>query len=150
MLTRRTFIGSAAALPLLSAATIARAAEPSVFQENGLAIGGTDPVAYFTQSEPVPGSAEFSHDWMGATWTFATAENRDVFIADPDRYAPEFGGYCAFAASRGYLAPTIPEAWSIVDDRLYLNATRGVRRRWLRELPDVIAQGEANWPGILG
>ena len=150
MLTRRSFITLAAALPLTSAATFARAAEPSVFQRDGLAIGGTDPVAYFTEGGPVQGDAAYATDWMGARWTFSSADNRDAFAADPDRYAPAFGGYCAFAASRGYLAPTIPEAWSIYEDRLYLNATLRARELWLGELPDVIAAGEANWPGILG
>jgi hypothetical protein len=136
--------------PALGAATLARAAEPMVFQRDGLAIGGTDPVAYFTEQRPGAGRSRLCADWMGARWTFASAANRDAFAADPERYAPAFGGYCAFAASRGYLAPTIPEAWSIYEDRLYLNANLRARELWLAELPDVIAAGEANWPAILG
>jgi hypothetical protein len=150
MLTRRTFVTLAAALPALGAATAARAAEPRVFQTGGLALGGTDPVAYFTDGAPVQGDPAISETWMDATWTFATETNRAAFAAEPDRYAPAFGGYCAFAASRGYLAPSIPEAWSVVDDRLFLNATLRARELWLAELPDVIAAGEANWPAILG
>ena len=150
-LTRRTALGLAATLPFLPLATSrAFAAEPAVFQRENLAIGGTDPVAYFDLAGPVQGSPEHSADWMGARWTFASAANRDAFAADPERFAPAFGGYCAFAASRGYLAPTIPEAWSVVDDRLFLNANLRARELWLAELPDVIAAGEANWPGILG
>jgi hypothetical protein len=121
-----------------------------VFQRDGLAIGGTDPVAYFTDRRPGAGRRRVCADWNGARWTFASAANRDAFAADPERYAPAFGGYCAFAASRGYLAPTIPEAWSIYEDRLYLNANLRARELWLAELPDVIAAGEANWPAILG
>jgi YHS domain-containing protein len=117
---------------------------------DALAIGGTDPVAYFENNGPVQGDAAHALDWMGARWIFASVANRDAFAADPERYAPAFGGYCAFAASRGYLAPTIPEAWSIVDDRLFLNANLRARELWLAELPDVIAAGEANWPAILG
>jgi YHS domain-containing protein len=150
MLTRRSFIALAAAVPVLATTTMARAAEPAVFQSGGLALGGTDPVAYFIDSPPVQGDAAFATDWMGARWTFASAANRDAFVAEPERYAPAFGGYCAFAASRGYLAPTIPEAWSIYEDRLYLNANLRARELWLAELPTVIAAGEANWPGILG
>jgi len=150
MLDRRSFLTLTATLPVLGLATQARAAEPSIFQEDGLALGGTDPVAYFTDSAPVQGDPAFTTDWMGATWTFASAENRDTFIASPEQYAPAFGGYCAFAASRGYLAPTIPEAWTVYEDRLYLNANLRIRRRWERELPTIIAAGEANWPGILG
>lgn len=150
MPTRRSFLALAAAIPALGAATLARAAEPMVFQRDGLALGGTDPVAYVSEGAPVRGEARFATDWMGARWTFASAANRDAFAADPERYAPAFGGYCAFAASRGYLAPTIPEAWSIQDGRLYLNASLRARELWLAELPGVIAAGEANWPAILG
>ena len=150
MLTRRSFVALAAALPVISTATLARAAEPAVFQRNALAIGGTDPVAYFDGNGPVQGDAANALDYMGARWTFASAANRDAFAADPERWAPAFGGYCAFAASRGYLAPTIPEAWSIVDDRLFLNANLRARDLWVAELPGVIAAGEANWPAILG
>jgi hypothetical protein len=150
MLTRRSFVALATAMPALAAATRARAAEPAIFQRDGLALGGTDPVAYFEDGAPVQGDAAHGADWMGARWTFATAGNRDAFLAAPERYAPAFGGYCAFAASRGYLAPTIPEAWAIHEDRLYLNATLRARELWLAELPDVIAAGEANWPAILG
>jgi hypothetical protein len=150
MLTRRSLLALAAAFPALGAASLARAAEPMVFQRDGLAIGGTDPVAYVTEGGPVQGDPAYGADWNGARWTFASAANRDAFVADPGRYAPAFGGYCAFAASRGYLAPTIPEAWSLYEDRLYLNASLRARELWLAELPDVIAAGEANWPAILG
>lgn len=150
MIARRALLGLAAASPLLALALPARAAEPPVFQRNGLAIGGTDPVAYFDGTGPVTGDAALSHDWMGATWTFASAANRDAFAADPERWAPAFGGYCAFAASRGYLAPTIPEAWHVHEGRLFLNASMRALRLWRQELPDVIAAGEANWPAILG
>jgi hypothetical protein len=150
MLTRRTTLGLLAAMPALGLATAARATEPVTFQRNGLAIGGTDPVAYFTDGAPVMGDAGFAHDWNGAAWTFANAANRDAFAANPDRYAPVFGGYCAFGASRGYLVPTVPEAWSVYDNRLFLNANMRAHTLWQSELPDVIAAGEANWPAILG
>lgn len=149
MTTRRSFLLFAAALPALTPA-IVHAAEPRIFQQGGLALGGTDPVAYFTDGAPVQGDPGIAHDWMSASWTFANSANRNAFAAEPERYAPAFGGYCAFAASRGYLAPTIPEAWYIHDGRLYLNASLRARELWLAELPDVIAAGEANWPAILG
>jgi hypothetical protein len=149
MLTRRSFLALAAAFPALGAASLARAAEPMVFQRDGLAIGGTDPVAYVTEGGPVQGDAAYGADWMGARWTFASAANRDAFVADPGRYAPAFGGYCAFAASRGYLAPTIPEAWR--STRIASISTPPARAGAVAaELPDVIAAGEANWPAILG
>jgi hypothetical protein len=149
MPTRRALLGFAATMPVILA-TAARAAEPPVFQRGGFAIGGTDPVAYFRDGAPVQGDPAHATEWMGARWTFASAANRDAFVAEPERYAPAFGGYCAFAASRGYLAPTIPEAWAIHEGRLFRNASLRAHELWLAELPGVIAAGEANWPGILG
>lgn len=151
MTTRRRLVALAALSPVaLTLATRAQAAEPRVFQSRSGTINGIDPVAYFDGNGPVEGSAGITHDWEGATWRFASAANRDAFAAEPARFAPAFGGYCAFAASRGYLAPTIPEAWSIHEGRLFLNATLRARELWTGELPGVIALGEANWPAILG
>lgn len=151
-LDRRHVLSLLAFAPAALAVTLPRPAwarEPDVFQRSGLAIGGTDPVAYFTERRPVMGDATHSLDRDGATWHFASAANRESFAAEPDRYAPLFGGYCAFAASRGYLAPTIPEAWTVHEDRLYLNANLRARELWLQDVPGNIAKGLANWPGIL-
>jgi YHS domain-containing protein len=113
-----------------------------------VAIEATDPVAYFTEGKPVEGSSEFEHEWMGATWRFASAENRDLFAADPEKYAPQYGGYCAWAVSQGYTAKIDPEAWTIVDDRLYLNYSKDVRTQWSQDVPGNITKGDANWPKI--
>jgi YHS domain-containing protein len=113
-----------------------------------VAIEGTDPVAYFTEGKPVEGSSELEHEWMGATWRFASAENRDLFAADPEKYAPQYGGYCAWAVSQGYTAKIDPEAWTIVDDRLYLNYSKDVRTQWSQDVPGNITKGDANWPKI--
>lgn len=154
MLTRRAtlalFATAAPAAVLSGLPTPARAAEPMVYQRRGRAIRGTDPVAYFTQGRPVDGARGITFDWNGATWHFASDANRAMFAADPDRYAPAFGGYCAWAAAQGYVAATRPEAWSIYEGRLYLNANLNVRSMWEAGLPTIIAQGEANWPAILG
>lgn len=151
MLTRRSLLLAA---PALGAAALlarpARAAEPEIFAVDGLAIRGIDPIGYHEEAGIVPGSAAAMLVWKGAEWRFASADRRDTFMADPGRWAPAFGGYCAFAASRGYLAPTIPEAWTVHDGRLYLNATLRARELWLQDIPGNIARGEANWPGILG
>jgi YHS domain-containing protein len=114
----------------------------------GVAIEGTDPVAYFDQGRPVEGSSDFEHEWMGATWRFVSAENRDRFAADPEKYAPQYGGYCAWAVSQGYTAKIDPEAWSIVDDKLYLNYSKDVQKQWSADVPGNIAKGDANWPTI--
>ena len=89
--------------------------------KNGLALKGFDAVAYFNQGKAIEGKKEFEHTWMDATWRFYTAENRDLFAKNPEKYAPQFGGYCAFGVTGGYLAPTDPTAWKVVEDKLYLN-----------------------------
>ena len=122
---------------------------PRIFAEDGVAIRGADPVAYFTQGQPVEGRTEFAYDWNGATWLFSSAQNRARFISDPEAYAPQYGGYCAFAASEGNLASTVPEAWKIVDGKLYLNYSLGVQQLWDQDIPGHIAKANANWPGIL-
>ena len=114
----------------------------------GTAIEGYDPVAYFTQGRPVEGDSEFAHEWMDATWYFASAENRDRFAAAPDKYAPQYGGYCAWAVAHGYTAKIDPAAWTIVDDKLYLNYSKDVQSQWLQDIPGNIAKGDANWPKI--
>lgn len=133
-----------------AAASIAEASNVRYFvDDSGLAIRGTDPVAYFTQGGPVAGSAEFTHTWSGATWQFASAENRDLFAANPELYAPQYGGFCAWAVSQGYTADIDPNAWKIVDNKLYLNFNRSVQRRWERDIPGNIGKADANWPGVL-
>ncbi|WP_425041169.1 YHS domain-containing (seleno)protein [Primorskyibacter sp. S187A] len=150
-LTRRAALGLFAMAPVAYALTpkAASAMEPQIFQ-NPIAINGTDPVAYFTMSKPVPGSADHKVMWNGAEWHFSSAENAATFQANPEAYAPVFGGYCAYAASKGYLAPTVPEAWTVHEGKLYLNANLRARELWLQDVPGNIAAGLANWPGVLG
>jgi YHS domain-containing protein len=114
----------------------------------GTAIEGYDPGAYFHEGRPIDGQSAFAHDWMGVTWYFASAENRDLFAADPDRYAPQYGGYCAWAVGQGYTATIDPEAWRIIEGKLYLNYSKDVQAQWARDIPGNIARGDANWPKI--
>jgi YHS domain-containing protein len=114
----------------------------------GVAIEGTDPVAYFEEGKPVAGSSDFEHEWMGATWRFASAANRDQFAADPEKYAPQYGGYCAWAVAQGSTAKIDPAAWKIVDGKLYLNYSKGVQAQWVGDIPGNIAKADANWPKI--
>ncbi len=114
----------------------------------GVAIEGTDPVAYFTEGRPVEGSTAHSLEYMGATWRFASAENKAAFEADPEKYAPQYGGYCAWAVSQGYTAGIDPDAWSIVEGKLYLNYSEGVMKKWLADRDAFIEKGDANWPGL--
>jgi len=125
---------------------------PLTYQEDGIAIDGADPVAYFSLEEggdPVFGSAEYEYEWNGAKWMFSSQENLDAFAAEPEKYAPEYGGYCAKAVSEGNLAPTDPVAWSVVDDKLYLNYNLDVQEQWEQDIPGNIAKANENWPGVL-
>jgi len=151
MLNRRAALGLFALAPVAFALAPrpALAREPDVFQ-NPTAINGIDPLGYFDTQAPVPGLAAHTVMWNGAEWRFASAANAVRFTANPEAYAPVFGGYCAYAASLGYTAATIPEAWTIHENKLYLNANLRARELWLRDVPGNIAAGLRNWPGILG
>ncbi|MEM9315215.1 MAG: YHS domain-containing (seleno)protein [Pseudomonadota bacterium] len=114
-----------------------------------LAIKGTDPVAYFDNEGPVKGRKDFEYEWKGANWRFSSAENRDLFIANPERYAPQYGGYCAYAVSQGYTAGIDPDAWSIVDGKLYLNYSLDIREDWEKMRNAYIEAANKNWPDVL-
>lgn len=146
---RRQVLATLAAMPLVGLAVPAQASEPPVFSSRGVAIRGYDPVAYFTNGAPVRGKAEHGIEWQGTEWRFASAANRAAFESDPGAYAPQYGGYCAWAVSRGYTASTDPDAWKIVDGKLYLNFNRRVQRMWEGDIPGNIARGDANWPAVL-
>lgn len=141
---RRSFIGLlmsvVASQPLLAA--------EKVFTRGGAAIRGYDPVAYHLEKAPVKGDRRFGYEWKGHEWRFKSVENRDRFIADPEKYAPQFNGFCAWAASQGYLASTVPEAWTIRDGKLYLNYSLSVRSTWLEDVDANIAAGDRNWPAL--
>jgi hypothetical protein len=115
---------------------------------NGAAVEGYDVVAYFDQGRPAMGSPAFSHSWMGATWRFASQQSRDRFAADPARYAPQYGGYCSWAVSQGYTAKIDPEAWKIVNGKLYLNYNKKVQQKWERDAPALIEKANRNWPNL--
>jgi YHS domain-containing protein len=127
----------------------AHAQQSEVFTDGAGAIRGYDPAAYFTDGRPVKGSQQFTYAWKGATWRFATAANRDRFAADPEKFAPRYGGWCAYGVAGGYKASIDPEAWSIVDGRLYLNYSSGVRRDWVKDTAGYIRKADGNWPQVL-
>ena len=134
---------------LLLLLPLAYAGKPPVFAAGDGAIRGHDPVAYFTNGKPTKGNNDYTFEWMGQKFRFASAENLALFKASPEKYAPQYGGYCAYAVSEGYTATTVPEAWTIVDDKLYLNYSVGVRKRWAKDIPGRIAAADKNWPGVL-
>ena len=114
----------------------------------GVAIKGYDPVAYFVVGKALKGQPEFESEYKGAKFLFASAENKAKFEADPEKFAPQFGGYCAWAVGNGYTAPTDPEAWKIVNGKLYLNYNKDIQKRWSADEAGLIAKGEQNWPAL--
>ncbi|MGH1444534.1 MAG: YHS domain-containing (seleno)protein [Cognatishimia sp.] len=150
MLNRRTFLISAAAAPAaFTLATPALAAKPEIYAPNGIAIKGYDTVAFFTQKTHVKGDAAFAVNHKGATWHFASADNMKAFQADPAAYAPQYGGYCAFAVAHGATAKTDADAWTIHDGKLYLNFNKSVRAKWRKDIPGFVERADANWPTVL-
>ena len=132
----------------------ALASKPPIYSHHHRgAIKGADVVAYYDLQEgekAIKGSKEITYDWGGTTWRFANEENRQKFIENPEKYVPAYGGYCAFAVSKGFLAPPRPNSWAIVDGKLYLNNNGTSHRIWKKSLEDFLARGEENWPKVLG
>jgi YHS domain-containing protein len=116
--------------------------------ESRLAIKGYDPVAYFTEAKPVLGSSQFTAQHMGATYYFSSAKHQSLFQGAPDKYAPQYGGYCAYGVSKEYKFDIDPEAWAVVDDKLYLNLNTSVQKRWLGEKDELIIEANNNWEVI--
>lgn len=114
-----------------------------------LAIEGYDAVAYFTDGKPVQGSKEYEHSWRGAIWRFASAVHRDAFAADPEKYAPQYGGYCAYAVAKGTTASIDPTQWTVHEGRLYLNYDRKIQATWLEDKAGYIAKANENWPRMV-
>ncbi|HSO07311.1 MAG TPA: YHS domain-containing (seleno)protein [Pelomicrobium sp.] len=126
-------------------------AEPAAHvnvQKGGVAVHGYDPVAYFTAGKPTPGKPEFTAVHEGATYRFATAENLAAFKADPARYAPQYGGWCAYGVAKGGKFDIDPQVWKVVDGKLYLNFNASVGRTWSGDIPGYLKRSEAEWPKI--
>ncbi len=150
LITRRMILATAIAAPLASIfPNLALAASPPVFSTDGMAIHGYDPVGYFDQGKAVDGTDAHMLKWMGAMWRFASAQNMASFEADPRAFAPQYGGYCAFAMAQGAIATTVPKAWTIHDGKLYLNYSKSVRRRWKKDIPGYVTAADMHWPGVL-
>ncbi|GAC1622864.1 MAG: YHS domain-containing (seleno)protein [Nevskia sp.] len=132
----------------LAFAHSAQAASP-VYAPGGVAIKGYDTVAYFLDGKPVKGNDSFTTTYMGATWKFASKDHLDKFKAEPVKYAPQYGGYCAYGTSQGHLAPTIPEAWMVVDNKLYLNYNLAVRNTWNKDIRGYNKSADTQFPQLL-
>ena len=150
-LTRRMALVIGGCFALSLAAVPALAAKDEIYTGllSGAAVGGYDAVAYFKQGKPVKGSSDFTTEYKGATWYFANAEDLEAFKAAPEKYAPQYGGYCAWAVSQGATAKGDPEFWSVVDGKLYLNYSADVQANWSQDIPGNVAKADANWPKVL-
>jgi YHS domain-containing protein len=154
MVSRTALVAILTALTVLlamaSVTTQARSPEIYTGLLSSTAVGGYDPVAYFTDGKPVEGKRDITFAWKGVTWRFVSEKNRDLFKAKPEAYAPQYGGYCAWAVSQGYTAKGDPKYWRIVDGKLYLNYDAKVQKDWEKDIPGHISKGDNNWPKVLG
>ncbi len=151
-MNRRTLLVSIAALPLLLTAKSAFAGKPAVFTGliDGTGAGGYDVVAYQAENAAKPGIGLIVADFEGVQYRFITEANRAIFAADPAKYVPAYGGYCAYAVSKGYTAKVDPEAFMVVDGKLYLNYSKGVQSKWQQDIAGNIISANGNWPKVLG
>ncbi len=130
------------------APTLAKAATGFDIHLKNAALGGYDAVAYFAEKAAKPGDPSIKLNWNGVDWYFTSAENMKLFAASPEKYAPQYGGYCAFAAAKGAVAPGDPEAWTIFKDKLYVNLSPAIREQWSQDIPGYIVQADKNWPNL--
>ena len=151
--TRRAFaIAATMSLTAMAAysapANAQQSKPPAVYTGlvKGVAVGGYDPVAYFTEKKPVPGKADITLEHNGATWRFANATNRDAFKASPATYEPQYGGHCAWAVASGYTAKGDPQAWTIASGKLYLNYNKSVQTNWEKDIPGNVRKADGHWP----
>ena len=142
----RYFVAACLLSLLLAGVASADPPIPAVNTENGWAIKGYDPVAYFTTGKPTPGITQFAAAYKGATYRFASAENRARFIATPEKFVPQYGGYCAYAIALNKIADIDPDEWAIVDDKLYLNHGFLAQTLWSFDKSGNITKGDRNWP----
>lgn len=144
--------GLLAAAPVLMPAPAAYGDTAPIYtgRFSNLAVGGYDPVAYFTLGEPVKGAAEFSTTYKGAEFRFSSQANLDAFLAAPDDYAPQFGGYCAYGVAKDAAVKGDPKNWSIVDGKLYLNLNKKIQKQWDEDRAGYISEADEKWPTVLG
>jgi len=137
-------------LGTVSIAAPSFAAEPAVYTswKNNIGAGGYDVVSFYS-GVPAEGNSEFTAEYMDAEWQFSTQANLDLFKTNPEAFAPQYGGYCAWALAKGKLAKGKPEHWTVEDGKLYLNYNKRIQKRWEKDKLNFIAQGDENWPSVL-
>lgn len=129
---------------LLSVPAFAQQSE--IFQTSEGAIRGYDPVAFFNEGKALSGSKEFYYDWKGARWFFVSTDHLEMFKKDPERFAPQYGGYCAFGMADGHKAPTETDTWTIHNEKLYFNYNQKVKSTWTKNMSTLITKADKNWP----
>jgi YHS domain-containing protein len=154
--SRRLTLALTAAALLAGASPSALAAQPINTLKNSLfggstdtAINGYDAVAYFTVNKAVRGEDKLVTDWMGAKWKFSTQSHLDLFKANPEKYAPQYGGYCAYGVTQGYLVKVDPEQFSVIDGKLYLNYDAEVQAKWKKDMAAYISAADGKFPALL-
>ena len=136
-------------LAFILATTFSTKAQKSeIFVKDDAAIRGYDAVAYFTAGKPMKGSKEFSVSYKGAVWYFSSKQNADLFKGNPEKYVPQYGGYCAYGMSDNHKAPTEPDAWTIINGKLYLNYNKDVQTKWNKKQQEYIITADKNWQVI--
>lgn len=144
MIKQRSFTTSL----LLFSMFAATAQKQEVFTIGGKAIRGYDAVAFFTDAKAVKGFDSLGYDYLSARWLFATTEHLEAFKANPEKYAPQYGGYCAYGTAEGHKAPTLPDTWSIVNNKLYFNYNQKVKQSWIKDTTGMIEKADRQWPLI--
>lgn len=150
---RRSLLIAAAALAFASAANAAppvNTLKASLFGgRTDTAISGYDTVAYFTDGKPIPGSDAYTYVWKGAKWKFASQAHLEMFKADPTKFAPQYGGYCAYGVAHGNLVKVEPDSWTVVDGKLYLNFNKPVQWLWSRDPKGFITDADSKFDELL-
>ncbi|WP_295764007.1 YHS domain-containing (seleno)protein [Undibacterium sp.] len=144
---RSTLIKAFSTVLLVIAGGSAFAIAPIFSTEEG-AIRGYDPVAYFKQNKPVKGQKDLSTTWQGAQWHFSSQANLDAFKAEPEKYAPQYGGYCAYGVAQGYTPEIDPSAYKVLNGKLYLNLSPVVLKKWKKDIPGYVKDADKNWPEL--
>lgn len=147
MKSLKSLIAGVALSTVLAAQAMAAGVELNA-SSTGLALQGYDPVAYFTEGEATPGNWKITATHNEATYRFSSEANKAAFVADPEAYLPQYGGYCAFGAAMGFKFDGDPNQWKIVDGELYLNISKEIQERWLTDVPGFIEQADGNWTDI--
>lgn len=145
---RNIFLAVAVAVVALCVSLQPSLAKKPIVSTGGVAIQGYDTVAYFTDNAAVKGATEFGHKWKNVSWLFKSAEHRDMFAANPEKYAPQYGGHCSLSVANGRDSNGSAKAWHLHKGKLYLNYSKEVREKWLGDMEWYIKQADKEWPRL--